>query len=127
MMKQRRLLPLGIKNAMKTELPALVALEALGKPWFEEGHRTDLLALALVAQLLASPGSYIHIVSAEVIQMLEGAKLSTKLSTDLSAEVNVDTLRPNVVDILAWLQTQPNGRVQSAIERLLKNASTASA
>jgi len=127
MMKQRRLLPLGIKNAMKTELPALVALEALGKPWFEEGHRTDLLALALVAQLLASPGSYIDIVSAEVIQMLEGAKLSTKLSTDLSAEVNVDTLRPNVVDILAWLQTQPNGRVQSAIERLLKNASTASA
>ncbi len=103
---------------MKTELPALVALEALGKPWFEEAHRTDLLAVALVAQLLAAPGSYIHIVSAEAIQMLE--------STHMGAELNVDALRPNVVDILAWLQTQPNGRVQSAIERLLKNASTAS-
>ncbi len=116
-MKQKRLLPLGIKNPIKTELPALVALEAIGKPWFAEGHRTDLLAVALVAQLLAVPGSYIHIIAAETIQMLESSESGTS--------PNLEALRPNVVDILAWLQTQPNGRVESAIERLLKNAAAA--
>ena len=47
-MKKRRLLPLGIKDPIKTELPALVALEAIGKPWYNETHQSDLLAIALV-------------------------------------------------------------------------------
>src|SRR6187397_3087932 len=62
-MKTKRLLPLGIKNPIKTELPALVALEAIGKPWFSETHLSDLLAIALVSQILAVKGSYIDIVA----------------------------------------------------------------
>src|SRR5690348_9590029 len=107
-MKKRRLLPLGIKDPIKTELPALVALEAIGKPWYNETHHSDLLAIALVSQILAVKGSYIHIVAGELIVALQGA------------ELNIDEIRPLVIDISAWLQVQDNGRVDTAIATLLK-------
>jgi len=44
---KKRLLPLGINNPIKTELLPLVGLEAIGKPWFSENHRSDLLAQQL--------------------------------------------------------------------------------
>jgi len=107
-MKKRRLLPLGIKDPIKTELPALVALEAIGKPWYNETHQSDLLAIALVSQILAVKGSYIHIVAGELIMVLQ------------EAELNIDEIRPLVIDISAWLQVQDNGRVDTAIATLLK-------
>jgi hypothetical protein len=106
--KTKRLLPLGIKNPIKTELPALVALEAIGKPWFGETHRSDLLAIALVSQILAVEGSYIHIVAGELISALE------------TGELKIDEIRPVVIDISAWLQVQDNGRVDAAIATLLQ-------
>ena len=105
---RKKLLPLGIKNPVKTELPALVALEAIGQPWFGESHRADLLATALVSQLLAEEGSYIHTIAGELV---------TFLGVD---ELKIDEVRPLVVDILAWLQVQPNTRVDEAIALLLK-------
>jgi hypothetical protein len=93
---------------MKTELPALIALEAIGQPWFNEGHRSDLQAIALVSQVLAEEESYIHLIGGELLAHLAANKLE------------VETLRPVVTDILAWLQTQPNGHIQDAIETLLK-------
>ena len=108
---RKKLLPLGIKNPVKTELPALVALEAIGQPWFGESHRADLLATALVSQRLAVEGSYIHTIAGELIAVL-GAD-----------ELKIDVVRPLVVDILAWLQVQPNARVDEAIGRLLKQQS----
>jgi hypothetical protein len=36
------------------------------------------------------------------------------------AELNIDEIRPLVVDISAWLQVQDNGRVDTAIATLLK-------
>ena len=105
---KKRLLPLGIKNPIKTELPALVGLEAIGKPWFSESHRSDLLAIGLVSQILAPEQSFIYVVAGELISALE------------TAEPKIDEIRPLVLDISAWLQVQPNGRVQSAIERLMK-------
>ena len=107
-MKKRRLLPLGIKDPIKTELPALVALEAIGKPWFTETHLSDLLAIALVSQILAVNGSYIHIVAGELIVALQ------------APELNIEEIRPLVIDISAWLQVQDNGRVDTAIATLLK-------
>jgi hypothetical protein len=107
-MKKRRLLPLGIKDPIKTELPALVALEAIGKPWFSETHLSDLLAIALVSQILAVKGSYIHIVAGELIAALQ------------APELNIEEIRPLVIDISAWLQVQDNGRVDTAIATLLK-------
>jgi hypothetical protein len=111
---RKRLLPLGIKNSTKTELPALVALEAIGKPWFCESHRSDLLAIGLVAQILAVEGSYIHLVAGELLTFLA------------AGELDIDQVRPVAVDITAWLQIQPNGRVDEAIERLLKQQRTRS-
>lgn len=105
---KKRLLPLGIKNQTKTELPALVALEAIGQSWFSESHRTDLLAIGLVSQILAAEGSYIHLIAGELVSFL-GA-----------GELNIDEVRPVVMDITAWLQVQPNGRVDEAIEQLLR-------
>ena len=107
-MKKRRLLPLGIKDPIKTELPALVALEAIGKPWFTETHLSDLLAIALVSQILAVKGSYIDIVAGELIAALQ------------APELDIDEIRPLVIDISAWLQAQDNGRVDTAIATLLK-------
>ena len=105
---KKRLLPLGIKNPIKTELPALVALEAIGKPWFAESHRSDLLVIGLVTQMLAPEGSFIHVVASELITALE------------AGELQIDVIRPLVIDISAWLQVQPNGRVDAAIDQLLK-------
>jgi len=107
-MKKRRLLPLGIKDPIKTELPALVALEAIGKPWFTETHLSDLLAIALVSQILAVKGSYIDIVAGELIAALQ------------TPELSIEEIRPLVIDISAWLQVQDNGRVDTAIATLLK-------
>ncbi len=105
---KKRLLPLGIKNPIKTELPALVGLEAIGKPWFAESHHSDLLAIGLVSQILAQQGSYIYVVAGELIAFLQ------------SGELKIDEIRPLVIDICAWLQVQPNGRVDAAIDQLLK-------
>ncbi len=108
MNSKKRLLPLGIKNPIKTELPALVGLEAIGKPWFNESHRSDLLVVALVSQVIAPPGSYIYVIADELIALLQGD------------ELNIDEVRPLVIDMSAWLQVQPNGRVDQAIDELLK-------
>jgi hypothetical protein len=107
-MKTKRLLPLGMKNPIKTELPALMALEAIGKPWFSETHLSDLLAIALVSQIMAVEGSFIHIIAGELIAALQ------------AAELNIEEIRPLVIDISAWLQVQDNGKVDAAIATLLK-------
>ena len=108
---KKRLLPLGIKNQTKTELPALIALEAIGQSWFSESHRSDLLAIGLVAQILAEEGSFIHMIAGELIAFLQ------------AGELNIDEARPVVMDITAWLQVQPNGRIDEAIEQLMRQQS----
>lgn len=105
---KERLLPLGIKNPVKTELPTLVALEAIGQPWFNEGHLADLRAIGLVAGMVAADGSDARSVADELIVMLEAEALS------------IDTIRPHAVALTIWLQRQPNGRVQAAIGKLLQ-------
>jgi hypothetical protein len=105
---KKRLLPPGIKNPIKTELRALVGLDAIGKPWFSETHRSDLLAIGLVSQILAPEGRYIYVVAGELMSALQ------------AAELKIDEIRPLVIDISAWLQVQPNGRVDSAIAQLLR-------
>jgi len=105
-MRSKRL-PLGIKNPLKTELPALIALEAIGQPWFCESHRSDLQAIGLVAEILAGEGSEIQHVCRVLLSALE------------EEEMDVVAMRPRVLTISAWLQKQPNGRVQAAIDRLL--------
>jgi hypothetical protein len=105
---KERLLPLGIKNPVKTELPALIALEAIGQPWFNEGHLADLSAIGMVTQILAAAGSDAHQVATDLLALLA------------TPELDVEEIRPRVVGISIWLNRQPNGRVDAAIRRLLK-------
>ena len=107
-----QILPLGIKNRTKTELPALIALEAIGQPWFKEEHRCDLMSIALVAQLVSIQGSEIRAVSCKLISLLG------------PDDLDIDKLRPVVVTINTWIQKQPNGRVRTAVDRLLGRAPT---
>jgi hypothetical protein len=100
------ILPLGIKNRMKTELPALIALEAIGQAWFCESHRFDLMSIALVAQLMTTQENQIHVASSSLIALLEALPLDT------------EEIRPLVMLINEWLQRQPNCRVQAAIVKL---------
>ena len=78
---KKRLLPLGIKNPIKTELPALIALEAIGKPWFAESHRSDLLVIGLITQMLAPEGSFIHVIADELITALDPGGARTNRTT----------------------------------------------
>jgi hypothetical protein len=103
-----KFLPLGIKNRTKTELPALIALEAIGQPWFCESHRNDLLSIALVTQLIADADSEIHFTACELAYLME------------SSHLQVDEIRPRAIAVNQWLQLQPNGRIQGAIDKLLR-------
>ena len=109
------ILPLGIKNRTKTELPALIALEAIGQPWFGEDHRCDLMSIAMVVQFMVEQDSEIHAMSRELVSLLG------------PDDLDIEQLRPLVVTLNCWLQRQPNGRVQAAINRLLGHAPKASA
>ena len=111
---KKRLLPLGIKNRTKTELPALVALEAIGQPWFDASHRADLQALGLVTQMLAAEDSPIRLIAGELLSYLE------------AGELDIAQIRPRVVDLAAWLDVQPNHRVDAVIESLLRQESAKS-
>ncbi len=107
MKKRKKLLPLGIKNQVKTELPALIALEAVGQPWFCEDHLTDMMSVAMVCMVLAGKGSEIH-------------QTASQLFIELGkAELDAEVLRPLVGKTSVWLQRQPNGRVERAIDELL--------
>ncbi|MCB1898526.1 hypothetical protein [Cognatazoarcus halotolerans] len=106
-MKKRKLLPLGIKKRTTTELPALIALEAIGKPWFCETHLTDLMAVSMVCQVAAEPGSEIHAAGCELFELLGHEQL------------DIARIEPLVVLTNDWVQRQPNGRIQDAIERLM--------
>jgi len=99
-------LPLGIKNRIKTELPALVALSAIGEPWFTSQHQSDLLAVALVVAELAPPDSLPGRSAETLLRLCEPAMLAGH-----KYEIAI-----NLAECLPWLQVQPNHRVLHAIE-----------
>ncbi|MBL8483368.1 MAG: hypothetical protein JNJ60_14310 [Rhodocyclaceae bacterium] len=107
MKKRRKLLPLGIKKRTTTELPALVALAAVGQPWFSEQHLTDLMVVAMVSQLASEPGSEVHAAASDLFQLLGQEQLV------------LEDIRPLVLATNDWMQRQPNGRIQDAIDRLM--------
>ncbi|WP_323002101.1 hypothetical protein [Denitromonas sp.] len=105
--KRRKLLPLGIKKRTTTELPALIALEAIGQPWFCEAHLTDLMALSMVCQVATEAGSEVNTAALELFDLLGKDPL------------DAPAIKPLVVFTNDWMQRQPNGRIQDAIDRLL--------
>jgi hypothetical protein len=107
--RQTAVLPLGIKNKIQTELPALVALAAIGEPWFSSEHQADLLAVALVVRELAPAGS-------------PQAQCSTKLQRLCEQSITMDSkvdIALNLAECLPWLQMQPNARIQNALESVM--------
>lgn len=99
-------LPLGIKDRVKTELPALVALTAIGEPWFTAQHQSDLLAVALVVKEMAPSGS-LQATAATALQMLCEQPITMQQKVDIAL---------NLAECLPWLQVQPNHRVARALE-----------
>ena len=106
--RQTTVLPLGIKNKLKTELPALVALSAIGEPWFSDQHQSDLLAVALVAGELAPVGS---------LQSLCAVQLQ-RLCEQVITKENKIEIALNLAECLPWLQVQPNFRIDRAVKAI---------
>lgn len=98
-------LPLGIKNRMHTELPALVALSAIGEPWFSGSHQSDLLAVALVVQVIAPEDSLPAQCAIELQRLCE---------QEITREHKV-AIALNLAECLPWLQVQSNARIQRAL------------
>lgn len=99
-------LPMGIKNRIQTELPALVALTAIGQPWFSSQHQADLLAVALVVQELASAGS-------------QQAECANELQRLCEQEITMDNkvaIALNLAECLPWLQVQQNFKIDRALQ-----------
>lgn len=94
-------LPLCIKDRVKTELPALVALAAIGEPWFSGEHQADLLAIALVVRELATADSLQAQCSAELQRLCE-EPITIAQKRDIAL---------NLAECLPWLQMQRNSRV----------------
>jgi hypothetical protein len=104
--RRAAVLPLGIKNRFQTELPALVALTAIGESWFSAEHQSDLLAVALVVRELAPEGSLQVECAVELQRLCE-----REISLDNKVEIAL-----NLAECLPWLQLQSNARIQSAIQ-----------
>lgn len=98
-------LPLGIKNRLATELPALVALSAIGEPWFCGAHQADLLAVALVVGEMAPQDSPQALCAAELRRLCE-----RPVTRDDKTEVAC-----HLAACLPWLQVQQNHRVERAV------------
>lgn len=107
--RQTSVLPLGIKNRLQTELPALVALKAIGETWFSSQHRSDLLAVALVVRQMAPAASP---------QAQCAAGLQHLCEQTITREHKVE-IALNLAECLPWLQMQPNSRVQRALRAVL--------
>lgn len=105
-------LPLGIKNRSKTELPALVALTAIGESWFCEQHQIDLLVVALVVEELALPDSP---------QAQCAARLRWLCEKPISADEKVEVAL-NLAECLPWLQLQSNVKIDRAIRTVTSRA-----
>jgi hypothetical protein len=99
-------LPLGIKNRLITELPALVALAAIGEPWFCATHQSDLLAVALVVREMAPEDSLQALCAAELQHLCE-----QPISRDQKVEIAL-----NLAECLPWLQVQQNHRIEHAVQ-----------
>lgn len=110
MRKQARhrnsVLPLGIKNRMQTELPALVALTAIGHTWFSDQHQTDLLAVALVVQEMAPAASLQSLCATELQRLCEDT-----ITNEHKAAVAL-----NLAECLPWLQMQQNFKIDRALQ-----------
>ena len=68
----------------------------------------DLRAIALVSSILAEKASDAQSVATELIALLDASELDS------------DEIRPRAVALTIWMQRQPNGRVQAAIDKLLR-------
>lgn len=110
-------LPLGIKNRVQTELPALVALTAIGQPWFSPSHQADLLAVALVSAELAP---------ADSVQARCAGQLQRLCASAIVAEDRAE-IALNLAACLPWLQQQANTRVQRALDAVMARCYPAAA
>lgn len=103
--REAAVLPLNVKNRLQTELPALVALMAIGESWFSDEHQADLYAVALVVRQLAPAESHQAQCAADLQRLCE----------QVIAIENKVEIALNLAECLPWLQVQPNSRIRRAL------------
>ena len=101
-----KLRPFGIKDRSKTELPTLIALSAIGQPWFSEFHLADMQIVGMVCEAMEPKDSDV-------------SATAHSLLLALSSEVlDADEVGPSLMELSNWMQRQSNGRIQQALDRL---------
>lgn len=101
--------PLGIRDEAMHELPALQALEALGKDYFSEQHVYDLLSPADLVKRIAKPDEPIRALAQECVFAV--ADIQARNLRNGRPGVSGDemtTLRANVGKLVAYLRSVPN-------------------
>lgn len=108
--RQTAVFPLGIKDRVRTELPALVAATAIGEPWFSAQHQSDLRVVALVVRELAPVGTLEAQCAAELQRLCE---------QEITGEHKLE-IALNLAECLPWLQVQSNFRIQRALNAVAR-------
>lgn len=113
--------PLGIRDNLKLEMPALQALEALGREHFVEQHVYDLLSCADLVKRTTPLDDPIRLQAQEVVYAvadIQARNLRNGRPGVTGDEMRV--LRENVGKLVAYLRGVPNVEICRASQAALK-------
>lgn len=107
--------PLGIRDNLKYEMPALQALEALGRDHFIEQHVYDLLSPADIVKRIAPADSDVRIAAQACIDAVaEIQQRNVRTGRPGVSGDDMKVLRANMGQLIAYLRTAPNVKIYRA-------------
>jgi hypothetical protein len=101
--------PLGIRDVLKFEMPALAALEALGRDHFEERHVYDMLSCVDMVRRIAADGDLILTparILVDVVKEMQQRKVRTGRAGASGEEMKL--LREHMGKMITFLRGVPN-------------------
>jgi hypothetical protein len=107
--------PLGIRDNLMYEMPALQALEALGRDHFIEQHVYDLLSPADLVKRIAPEGSSVRTAAQVCIDAVaEIQRRNVRNGKPGASGPEMTSLRANVGQLLTYLRGVPNTKIYRA-------------
>lgn len=107
--------PLGIRDNMKYEMPALQALEALGRDHFVEQHVYDLLSPADLVKRIAPAGEAVRGAAQACIDAVaEIQRRNMRTGRPGVSGDDMTTLRANMGQLIAYLRDVSNVKIYRA-------------
>ena len=107
--------PLGIRDNLKYEMPALQALEALGRDHFIEQHVYDLLSPADLVKRIAPADADVRIAAQHCINAVaEIQRRNLRTGKPGVSGTEMTTLRENMGQLIAYLCGVPNVKIYRA-------------